>query len=149
MTKRKRSEPERPTLWLVRTPEGLVASTAFDREQLESFRIGTRVECTLSQPKDTARTRRYFLLTDIVAKGLGRPVDSFRRELKLRLGYVGEAIEISGITYIEPRSIRDMEGPEFDEFYDRLVELITTEILPGVDISDILDRNYEFEGPHA
>ena len=147
MTKRKKAEPERPIIWLVRRPEGFAAATAFDREQMERYKIGSMVSCTLAQPKDPKHTRRYFLLTDIVAKGLGREPDSLRRELKLRLGYIGEAIEISGITYIEPRSISSMEGPEFFEFYERLVEFITTELLPGADVQEILDRNYEFEMP--
>lgn len=142
----KRAENERPRLWLVRQPQGLVPATPYDLEELERFRIGARLTCTVEQPKDERLLRFFHALNNKVARAIGEEPDSLKWWLKLEAGLRREINYFDGSTSIVPHSLADLKQDELSAFVDRATEIITTRILPGSTVEEIMDLTHTHLG---
>ena len=138
MARRRSSENDRPRLWLVRQPQGLVPATPLDLEEIERYRIGSRLICTLEQPRDEGLNRFFHALVGKVARAIGEEPESLKWWLKLECALRREVSIFDGSTSIIPRSLTELDQAEFSAFVDRACEVITTRIIPGADIEELM-----------
>ncbi len=143
---RRKGSKDRPILWLIRQPRGLVAATPYDLEALESYRIGSRLTCTLEQPRDEILNRKWHGLVGIVAKAVGKDFRAMKAEILMRAGYIRGVTYFDGSTVFETMSISDLDQADYMALYERTVELITTEIIPGADVADLFEQTYRHIG---
>jgi hypothetical protein len=142
-----RKPADKPYLWLVRQPQGLVAATAFDLEQLERYRIGARLICTLEQPRDDKTNRRFHGLIGLVAKATGEHPKKVKFQLMVRAGCVDAAETFDGLgTVIQPTHVTDLQEDEYQDLFWRVAEIVTTEILPDVDREDLIEEINKYIG---
>lgn len=134
------------TIMLVKDGERgvLRPATAHDAEVLGKLDNKKHFRATLSQARNPQRLKLYWSLLRAVTDN--HPFyalageDALHDFLKLRLGLVDSVIYHDGSTRIVPRSIAfdAMSETEFKTYFDRVLRLIETEILPGVDRADLL-----------
>lgn len=136
----KRSKPDRPILWLVRQPQGLVPATPFDLEQVEQYRIGAHLRVTVEQPKDDRLNRFFHALVSKVAAATGVSPRAMKNRLLLEAELIDGVDVFDGATVFTTISTADLDQAEFSDFVDRASEIITTKILPGTTIEEILDE---------
>jgi hypothetical protein len=113
---------------------GLRPATAYDQEVINSYRIGSIVSCRFVPEGQTWRHRKFFAIVRQVIKSCPTPwktIDQAVEAIKLALGYVNLGKTISGNFMQYPRSITEMDEPEFKEFYDQALVLL--EKITGVD----------------
>lgn len=139
-----RRATDKPILWLVRQPHGLVPASQYDAEELERYAIGTRITATVEQPKNGDLMRFWFALIGKVAKGLGLSPESLRFRLMVRAGCCDRVVELGDQMMVVPRSVASLDQGEFSDLVDRTVEIVTTELLPGVDAKELLDETYDY-----
>ncbi len=99
---RRKGSEDRPILWLIRQPRGLVAATPYDLEALESYRIGSRLTCTIEQPRDEILNRKWHGLVGIVAKAIGKDFRAMKAEILMRTGYIRGVNYFDGTTSSRP-----------------------------------------------
>lgn len=134
----------RPVLWMVRRPEGLVPATQFDAEQLDRYKIGSRVSVTVEQPKNEARLRLYWALMGKVSAGIGMSSRGLSNKLLNATGrFKEEACWDTTVTRI-PEDIKEMDEKDFAEYFDEAVEIITTVICPGATTNELMDGLYDY-----
>jgi hypothetical protein len=142
-----RKASDRPYLWLTLQPQGLIATTPYDLEYLERYRIGARLTCTLEQPKDEVLNRRFHGLINTVAKATGDEFESLKSRLMIRAGYFKSVDHIEGLgTSFSRRSVTDLEQAEFEDLFWRTVEIITTDFLPDIDREDLIEEINKYIG---
>lgn len=129
-------------LILRRDLRGLSAVTAHDSELLSSIPFGREFTATLTQKRSQRQNRFYWGL-------LGKIVDNhpFYRDskplhlwIKKRLGYVEKIIFHDGTMSEEVSSTAfdKMDGFEFRPFMDQALEVLCSEVLPGVTRRELL-----------
>jgi hypothetical protein len=134
------------TIMLVKDGERGVLRPATAHDAVTLGRLDSRKHftATLKQARNPQRLKLYWALLRAVADNHHFYALAGARALhtwiKLRLGLVDSVIYHDGSTRLEPRSIAidAMGEPEFKDYLDRVLTLIETEILPGVDRADLI-----------
>lgn len=110
-------------------------------EALERIPAGQDVRVEITRPRNIQHHRKFFALLNAIFphQSVYPTHKSFRAAMTVALGF-GETYKLGdGRTIIIPGSISfdKMDQAEFEQFYDRAVELIVTRILPGVGRADL------------
>lgn len=131
-------------LWLIRKMDMLVPANEQSLEALRKMKAGEWFRAEVKLPRNVKHHRKYFALLNAVFPHQTQwpTLKSFQRQMKKALGH-GEWI-VSGDgkhkDFIEESiSFASMDQAEFEQFYERAVEIILTRILPAVARED-LDR---------
>jgi hypothetical protein len=114
---------------------------ALGEEALADVKAGEVVEVTVKRKRRIAHHNKFFALLNAVFKHQKQypTMKGFRAAVTVALGY-GETVKLpNGRTIIVPDSIAfsKMDQTEFEQFYERALELIETKILPGIDREDV------------
>lgn len=130
-------------IYLRRTLAGLAATDEAGVEALRKIKQGDIVRCEVSRPRNVQFHRRYFALLNTVWATCGDwpDVEALLRELKFRVGLVdvqrvvdrktGEVLaelQIPGSI-----SFASMSEDQFREFYNRCVDVVCRDMVPGLD----------------
>lgn len=137
-----RRSADKASLFFVVTPTGLVPQSAYDAEMLGKYPTGAVVEAVLHEPKSEKQTRLFWRALGIVVDNTDRygSSEDLCSALKLRLGYVDTFALIGGGLHATPRSTKTMNRAEFSDFFDRAMEVIAAEVIPGLDIKALLEE---------
>ena len=120
----------------------LVPVNGYDLELLSAIPMGKDLTAKLTMKRSLQQNRFYFAV-------LGKVVDNhpfyatsraLHVALKVRLGLV-ESIQIHDghiVTVVSSTAFDAMDGIEFRTVFDKALLIITTEILPGVSINELL-----------
>jgi hypothetical protein len=134
----KKKADDKPFMMLRRVPQGFVPLTAYDHEQIDRVPIFADVRASITMPRSLPRHRFYWVLLGIVAENQDRwrTAEDLHTAIKVKLGYIEDFHLIDGSLLIRPRSTNfdSMDEIEFREYLDRALEVICTEIIPGLDI---------------
>lgn len=129
---------------LRRVPQGLVPLSAYDDERLSRFPMFADVRANLTMPRSLPRHRLYWLLLGIVADNqeVYRTAEDLHFALKVRLRYIEEFRLIGDEIIIRPRStdFDSMDEVEFRQYMDGALEVIATEVIPGLDIDRLVEE---------
>lgn len=103
----------------------------------------------ITQPRSRPRNRLYWALLHLTSDNLTDvPASSLHEWLKVRLGITVAIPLKNGKTDYVPGSIAfdAMSEEDFAPYLDRVVTLLTEEILPGLGKQDVLDMAREMVG---
>jgi len=121
---------------------GLVAADEASEAWIWKISDGEKVMCEVRKPRNINHHRKFFALLNKVCDNLDQPVtvEMLLGLIKLRTGHCDLIDTVKG-TVAVPRSIafENMDQTEFDAFWNRAVDFIMAEVIPGVD-RDALER---------
>jgi hypothetical protein len=69
-----------------------------------------------------------------------------KAEILMRAGYIRGVVHFDGSTAFETMSISDLDQADYMALYERTVELVTTEIIPGADVADLFAQTHKHIG---
>lgn len=121
------AKSDRPHLRMRVEQGGLRPATAYDQEVIDTYRLGSIVSCRFVQERNGKLQRKFFAIVRQVIATCPTPwtkIDQAVEALKLSLGYINLGKTITGNFMQYPRSITEMDGPEFQEFYEQALGLL-------------------------
>jgi hypothetical protein len=128
---------------LVRKEKGvLVPHAPHDDAMFERMQEDVVYRCQFARPRSGARHRLYRVILRIVVENthLFATEDALHKTLLVSCGVVEPVITIEGeiIMYPSSTAFDAMKEEEFKAYFDAAMELITTRIIPGMDLEDLL-----------
>lgn len=133
-------------LWVVRRPQGLIGHSEFDADMIARYAMNARLIMRLDQPRDEATLRGLHGLIKVVADAIGKDFMTLRQELKYRAGFVASLDYFDGAVGMTARSFTEIDQAELFELSRRIRHIIETEILPGVDLNELLAQSRRYTG---
>lgn len=137
-------------LMMVHENRRLIPADALSAEMLDGMGKGEVVRAVITRPRNEKHHRKFFALMNVVFEAQDRypTMDHLLRAIKIGVGLY-ELIPLTKTqTVIEVGSISfaSMDQAAFTQFYDRVVKLIVTKILPGTDSAELEARVLEIIG---
>ena len=131
-----------PKLVLQKHNGGLVAADEISENWLRRVLEGDKIMAEIRKPRNINHHRKLFALLKKVCDNLDQPVSTemLLGLIKLRTGHCDLIDTVKGTVAVH-RSIafESMDQLAFDEFWNRAVDFIIAEVIPGVD-RDALER---------
>jgi hypothetical protein len=137
-------------LYLRRTLAGLAATDEAGVEALRKIKQGDIVRCEVTRPRNIQHHRRFFAMLNTVwiACGDWKDTEELLTELKFRVGLVETQRVVDRKTgevlaeLVKPGSISfaSMNEDQFSEFYNKCVNVICTDMVPGLSDSVLRDE---------
>lgn len=154
MTKRKSDAPE---IWLKRTDDGFTFASPLDRDTVAGkYGVGTIVRADLTKPRSAKQDRFYWALLRAVLENQEtyRTVEALHKGIKVRFGMIEKTVLHNGDVLVETESVsyNAMDGGAFTEHVNRTLDLVCSEIIPGLDRKGregLMKRVHEMLGPLA
>lgn len=110
------------------------------REALARLPLGTIVRAEIKRPRNLGHHRKFFALLDLIYQNQTRyrSPEALLDAIKIYIGHA-QVLNIRGKEVHVPKSISfsSMGQGEFDRFWDRVVNVVVAEIIPGLDRSDL------------
>ncbi|GLK78015.1 hypothetical protein GCM10008171_32690 [Methylopila jiangsuensis] len=136
---------ERSPITMRRTPRGLEPVSALDAELIDRHPIGSDIEVSIRRRRSSAQNALYWsVLAAVIASGrcAFATAEHLHEALKEGLGYVVPRRLLDGSTAwrTDSTAFANMDAAEFRIFFDRAMEAISTQVLPGVDPIALLDE---------
>jgi hypothetical protein len=126
---------------LVREGQKLAAADPVSLEALESIKLKETVTAVIRRSRNPGHHRKLFALLSIVFPHQRQyaTTQDLLNALKVATGLFDVGKTIDGIPFMIPKSISfaAMSQTEFEQWYDRVVEIITTRIVPNVNSDDL------------
>lgn len=136
---------------LIKRGDGaLVPSLALDHELMAKIGTGEIVRAEIKKPRNIHFHRKFFALLHTVLENQEtyHSIDELLIVVKVLTGYYDAFTDKGGEVFRIPRSISfaKMDEYTFSEFYQRALEVIVTDIIPGMDPEDLEDAVEEALG---
>ncbi len=142
---------ERADLFVKYDGNVLKPASRFDAAQLSRFRRDVALQADIRERRRLPRQRLYWAVLQAVcdAKGLWPNVEALHHAIKLHTGFIEEITSLNGEILIRPRStsFARMDESEFRQFMDAAMLAITTEVVPGLSVEDLLALGRARLGP--
>lgn len=136
-------------LSLIRKGHNLVPVDGLSFDLLKSLPPDEVLRCKLSRQRNGRFHRLYYALLQVVFQNqeLYPTLEVMHIAIKRAIGLVDE-YEIKGQNFSVPRSISfaKMSRIEFEQFYETVLNLIITKIIPALDKADLEREIYEIIG---
>ncbi len=113
---------------------------------INSIRQGELVEADIRRPRNLQHHRKFFALLRVVFENQEyySSTDHLLAACKHATGHVDVIRTKRGqITIPKSISFAKMDQAEFNDFYDRVVTWVVTEVIPGLDREDLEDAVLE------
>jgi len=148
------SKSKSPWIFVVKNVDGLLEPYAnYDREKFEELPTGKVLRANLAQQRSQPRHRLYRVVLRQVVKNTDLFVDedSLHKTLLLGCGVVEPVMTVD----LLPGSDRDgeimmipsstafdaMKEETFKAYFDQAMTIISTNIIPGIDIEELLEES--------
>lgn len=129
------------------------AADAFSMELLGALKEGETVKATITRPRNEKHHRKFFALMKVVFDAQDRypTMDHLLKAIKIGVGLYELVPLTKTQTVIDLGSISfaKMDQAAFEQFYNKVVQLIVTRILPNVDSADLEAQVNEILGERA
>lgn len=131
---------DKPAALMQVTPQGTLAPVAaWDAELIGGYPIGSEVEVTFHAAKSEKQARLFWVILGRVLDSTDYPTaEALATALKIRLKHVETVSLIGGGLHVEPKSIRHMDRQEFSQFFDAAMDVLATEVIPGLDVEALI-----------
>lgn len=128
---------------LVRKVDGnLVPHAKYDQEMFERIPNDVPVRVQFAQPRSGARHRLYRVTLRIVVANtdMFATEDSLHKTLLVGCGVVEPVLTTQGEIILCPSSTAfdHMKEEEFKLYFDQAMEIISSMVIPGMDLEDLL-----------
>ena len=118
----------------------LMPADSMSEEIMRSLPRSVTFKATLTQGRNVAHHRKFFALLKLVLDNQEyfQNIDELLYAIKLKLGYT-IPIKLKYTTGYMPKSISfaKMDQREFTEFYERALDFIQAEVIPGIDREEL------------
>ncbi len=119
-----------------------------DRESeilLGGYKVGDIVRAQISKPRNPKHHRKYWALLNLVHEGtavqdLYPTTDKLHQAIKGALGYYSEVKLPGGKVFqvVDSIAYESMDQQAFEAFYNKVVDVIVTQIVPNLDREDLV-----------
>jgi len=103
--------------------------------------VGDVVKVTYSRPRSLAHQRLYWGLIRLVFENQSyfTTKDHLHQAVKLATGYAHKKTRKNGEQYTvyDSTSFEAMDQTEFNEYFERVVEFVCSEVIPNLDEGDL------------
>ena len=110
-------------------------------ESIDNIKEGETVTCSIRRSRNPAHHRKLFALLNVVFQNqrVYATVQDLLAALKIATGLFETGLTVDRIPYVQPKSISfaSMCQSEFEQTYDKMVDVILTKILPSVKRADL------------
>jgi hypothetical protein len=122
-----------------RTLRGFEPVNDIAREAMGKVKIGADVRLEIKRPRSLAWHKRYFALVNLIADNSSYTPDDVHMLLKMRAGCRRLIKERSGREIWVPDSVAfdKMDRDEWQVYWSRVVDYVSTELLPGVTAEEL------------
>jgi len=124
----------------IKTIQGLAPHNQAARDILAKYRIDDLVTAEVVKPRNLGNHRLYWALCQKVAENMDGDYDAevISDVLKIRTGHVTVVKTAKGECFI-PKSISfsALDQIAFAAFFDKVVRVVCTDVLPGVNSDDL------------
>ena len=111
------------------------------REAIDKLRVGDIVRVEMKRPRNVDHHRKLFALLELILRNQTRyaSMDALLDAIKVFVGHCTVMKLRDGREVYVPKSISfsAMDQTEFDQFFDRVVKVVTEQIIPGLDRKDL------------
>ena len=131
-----------PRVLLARRGLSLIPVTPNARKQIEKIPEGDDILVTIARARSGRQNALYWQFIAKVAEGCGYDSpQTLHNQVKAALGYFDlmRTLDGNAITVLRSTSFDDMEPEEFNDFFNRAIDLLCRDLLPGM-TSDELKR---------
>jgi hypothetical protein len=130
-------------LYLKRTLNGFAASDEASAEAMRKYKVGDTFRADVVKPRDLTNHRRYWALVTICFQNSDQfaSAEQCHQYLKLRAGHCTPiASKLTGEVFYVPESISFSEMDEigFQTFWQQVVNVVLTEVIPGIDQNSLI-----------
>jgi hypothetical protein len=129
---------------LVKEGQKLGAADSLSAEALDSIKKGETVTASIRRPRNIKHHRKLWALLTVVfeAQSQFATTQDLLGALKIATGLFETGQTVDKMPYIVPKSISfaSMAQTEFEQWYERALEIILTRILPGINRDELTDR---------
>lgn len=130
-------------LYLQKTLNGFTAGDEATSEAMRKYKVGETYRAEVSKPRNLTMHRRYWALVTLCYQNSDqfKSAEQCHEYLKIRAGHCEPiASKTTGEVFLVPKSIAfsEMDDVGFAEFWNKVVQVICEEIIPGLD-SDALE----------
>lgn len=127
----------------------LVPAEPQSDEVVAGIKDGEVVSCNIKRPRNINHHRLFFALMNEVYLNQSRyaTMDHMLIAIKVAIGHYDEQ-NVNGRAVVIPRSISfaKMDQNEFRNFYDKVVEMVVTKLLPNTTKEDLERRIMDIIG---
>ena len=136
-------------IFVRRTLHGLEPTDAAGTDVLRHIPQGEILKAKITRPRNVKHHRLFFKMLQVVWQNQERfaTVDALLGALKVYMGHCDFIQSKQGMVAL-PRSISfgKMDQTEFREFFDRAVDVVCREVIPGLHKDDLLAEVMEMVG---
>lgn len=128
-------------LYFLKTLSGLRPATPQTEDALAKIKLGATVRADIRQQRSGKQNALYWSILGLVADNMDGAVTSenLHVALKVKLGYVDTVRMRSGIiTVPQSTDFGSMAQPDFALYFDKAMNLLVTEAIPGMDKDELL-----------
>jgi len=133
-----------------RTLAGLTPLDEDGWEALQCWSINDIVKAKVTKPRNLAHHRKFFGLLGIIVHNqeFYKSTDHLLLWLKHRLGLIDMVPTHDGTSRAREQSISfsAMDDTQFCAFYDQAVDVLVTEVIPGLDRQELEEEVREILG---
>lgn len=129
-----KAKHDTPPMRMTVEKTGLVPASQYDAERLSLYRYGTTILCSVTQDRNAKLLRKYWAIIGKVISDCPTPWNDKEQAsdaLKLSLGMVNTFKRVDGKWGYSPRSLTELDGPEFEEFFEQAMAVLQR--ITGVD----------------
>jgi hypothetical protein len=123
---------------------------AVSLDLISDIKAGEQVRAAITRPRNAKHHAKFYVLMTEVFHNQNQfaTLECLINVVKIALGYCDQFKGMRGETITVPKSISyaSMSQKSFEQFYDRVVELICEKILPGMKSSALEQRVFEILG---
>jgi len=143
MSSKSTSKSKNPWIYVVKNEDGnLVPYANYDREMFEALPFKKVLRVNIAQQRSQPRHRLYRVILRIIVKNTDLFVDedSLHKTLLLGCGVVEPIMTVTGEIIMIPSSTAydAMKEDTFKAYFDRAMNIIEANIIPGIDLSLLL-----------
>lgn len=128
----------------------LVPVDQHGRDAMAKVKIGSQVQVEVKRARNPKQHRLYWALINLIHGQQSRYTthDQLSNALKCAVGWCDEIELKDGRIMAIPKSIAfaNMKQAEFEQFFDAVIKLVITKILPGVKEADLRSELEEMTG---
>lgn len=113
-------------------------------DALMKFKNDEQLQVIFKRARNPRHHRLYWALMALIhpQQDTYTTIEQLSNAVKCAVGWCDKVELTSGMIMAIPRSISfaNMKQDEFDQFFEKVVQLVITKILPGVDREDLRNR---------
>ncbi len=138
-------------IWCKKTVDHKLApADEYAYEKISKLKLNAEIEVDIRQPRNAKFHRKFMSLLRLVFENqeIYEDFEAFRKEVTMRCGFWQEHHHLSGKISYEAKSISfgKMDEVEFGELYDRAIDILIDNFIPGTDRNELEQAVLEYVG---